>query len=110
MLERIAFIRISTALLAAALCARAAGAAVLSLDFNARTSADVVDTQSGFTPFTLDDSGSSVHGVKVSLFAVGTGTVLGDRDRATPVNGGAFTTSEILDDFVFAQTTTNSTS
>lgn len=110
MLERIAFLRIAAALLAAALCARAAGAAVLSLDFNARTSTDVVDTQSGFTAFTLDNSGSTVNGVKVSLLAAGAATSLEDRDRPRPANSGAFTTSEILDDFVFAQSTSNLTS
>jgi hypothetical protein len=107
MLERVAFLRIAAALLAAGLCARAADAAVLSLDFNARTSADAADTQGGFTAFTLDDSGSTVNGVKVSLSAIGAGTSLDDRDRTRPANGGAFTTSEILDDFVFAQTTSN---
>jgi hypothetical protein len=109
MLERTAFLRIATALLAAGLCARAADAAVLSLDFNARSSTDVVDTQAGFTAFTLDNSGSTVNGVKVSVLAAGVGTSLSDRDRTRPANGGAFTTSEILDDFFFAQTTSNLT-
>jgi hypothetical protein len=108
MLERIALLRIGASLLAAGLCARAAGASVLSLDFNARTSADAVDTQPGFTAFTLDDSGSTINGVKVTFSAIGAGTSLGDRDRTAPANGGAFTTSEILDDFVFAQATSNS--
>ena len=108
MLERIAFLRIGASLLAAGLCARAAGAAVLSLDFNARTSVDVADTQPGFTAFTLNDSGSTVNGVKITFSAIGAGTSLGDRDRTAPLNSGAFTSSEILDDFVFAKATTNS--
>jgi hypothetical protein len=109
MLERIAFLRIAAALVAAALCARAADAAVLSLDFNARTSTDSSDTQPGFTAFTLDDSGSTVNGVRVTFSAIGAGTTLADRDRLHPANAGLFTTSEILDDFVSALTTSNST-
>jgi hypothetical protein len=104
--ERIAVLRIGAALLAAALCARAAGAApLLSLDFNARSSLDAVDTQSGFVPFTLSDNGSTVAGgVQVTLSAVGANTTLGDRDRTAPANVGAFTLSEVYDDFIFAQT------
>jgi hypothetical protein len=65
MLERIALLRIGAALLAAGLCARAAGAAVLSVDFNARTSAGASEAQLGYTPFTFDDNGSTVNGVRV---------------------------------------------
>jgi hypothetical protein len=102
---RTAVLRLSSALLAAALCARAADAAVLALDFNSRTSADPLDTQPGFTAFSINDSGSTISGVQITLSPAGTNTVLNDRDRTFPGNSGAFTMSEVFDDFVFAQTT-----
>ncbi|RIK80473.1 MAG: hypothetical protein DCC68_10965 [Planctomycetota bacterium] len=81
------------------------GAAVLALDFNARTSTDgAADTQPGFTGMTINQNGTSFNGITVNLSVAG-GATLDDRDRTTPVNGGALTTGQIYDDFIFANGT-----
>ncbi|MBN1910630.1 MAG: PEP-CTERM sorting domain-containing protein [Pirellulales bacterium] len=78
--------------------------AELSIDFNDRTDPDI--TQSGFDVFLIDaEDGTPVTRTfgahDVTLYDVG-GSFYFDRDRTGPPNGGAFTESDLLIDFVFS--------
>ncbi|MCA9261748.1 MAG: lamin tail domain-containing protein, partial [Planctomycetales bacterium] len=77
---------------------------VIKLDFNDEFSSELgaADTEPGYQPFTLGDSGSTVAGVKVTLSSLG-GAVLEDRDRSVPLDvSPSFTLDQIYDDFIFA--------
>lgn len=85
--------------------APAGSGTVLALDFNDRTSTDgAADTQPGFLGMTQTQSGLTFNGVTVSLSVAG-GATLDDRDRATPIDSGGLTMSQIYDDFIFANGT-----
>lgn len=99
-------------------------ALLLAVDVNDRTAVDTPNTVAGFSSYTMTGttSGSSVAEIQavgaytVSLIAADDGLdentttaglqnttgALDDRDRATPVDGGALTYGQIYDDFVFA--------
>ena len=76
----------------------------IRLDFNDDDSGETgaANTEEGFTPFSIADSGSVVDGVKVTLTPFGEAR-LDDRDRSEPVdNPPQLTYDQIYDDFIFA--------
>lgn len=109
---RIAIVRLSPMLaLAMAACVIMSGAAradiaVLKVDFGDRIPAGA-PVQSGFDVFVIDGTGtpttrSFTGDIDVTVSDVGADATLDDRVRATPTNSGAFTESDLLRDFVFA--------
>lgn len=82
--------------------------AALSIDFNDRD--DSTLTQTGFDAFliTAEDGlpvTNTFSGIDVTLYDVG-GGLYKDRVRVAPLNDGAFTESDLLRDFVFANNST----
>ncbi len=80
---------------------------LIRLDFNDETrgDAEAVDTEVGFTPFAISDSGSVVNGVRVTISPIGEAR-LDDRDRSEPVDlPPEFTYAQLYDDFLFANRT-----
>ena len=78
----------------------------LQIDFNDRTRGDQIDTEADFIPFTLDDSGQIVDGVRVTLSGFD-GAILSDRDRANPADRlPGFNQDQLYDDFVIANAAT----
>jgi len=86
-------------LLSCVLCLPAA-AQGLSIDFNARersnTDPTPSPTEDGFVGFTIDDSGSTIGGVTVTL-----SNLSNDRFRDNLTDAGAFTYDDLYDDFLF---------
>lgn len=80
---------------------------VLEVDFNARNNAS--NSAPGFSPFTINGTGiqtgavsRTFGGISVTL-SDASGLGFDDRSRATPVNSGAFTDAQLLQDFVFSR-------
>jgi hypothetical protein len=110
-----------------ALMAATAGAyaaPLIAVDFNDRQTTDVSDTAPGFSPYLLPGTSASVtvgasqlisgytvtltpfdDGQDENLTTAGvqnTAAAIDDRDRATPVDSGAFTYGQLYDDVIFA--------
>ena len=93
------------------------GSPVLSLDFNARASNDVNNTQTGFSTFVIGGASGTIQTVpitrtygSISVTISNSGTIgYDDRVRTAPLNNGALTLQNIFRDFVFSRETTGST-
>lgn len=87
------------------------GTPILSVDFNARSSNIPANTEAGFQAFIIDGSAGVLQsGAVTRTFGTMTVTLQNsgadsydDRSRSTPVNSGAFTTQNLLRDFVFSR-------
>jgi hypothetical protein len=80
---------------------------VLALDFNDRAATGGINTQSGFSEFTLTGADGTTPTTTSRAFGTYTAVVtsvggtLDDRPRTTPTNSGPFTDSLLVKDFVF---------
>ncbi|WP_442484568.1 lamin tail domain-containing protein [Aeoliella sp. SH292] len=81
----------------------AGGSEAIRLDFNDRTEGEsgAANTESGYTPMTLEDNGADFGGVKFT-FSPFNGSSLDDRDRPGPLDSGQFTLGQVYDDHILS--------
>ncbi|HEY3395955.1 MAG TPA: chitobiase/beta-hexosaminidase C-terminal domain-containing protein, partial [Lacipirellulaceae bacterium] len=74
----------------------------LRVDFNDRTEGEsgAANTEAGYATMSLDNNGATFDGMVVTLSAFGAAT-FDDRDRANPVDSGAFTLDQVYDDIIY---------